>query len=121
MKKLAAIVVFIVPAVVWAEPRSGDTRFDSAALESHLTGRMIEFFDGSKSRYASDFTYGYTYVDDGPMWTGTWSTDDESRVCVAFDNGSARCDHIVLDGARTILITEDGERFPVRNQTVLPQ
>ncbi len=108
-----------VPSVGFAEPRASDTRFDSEALKAHLGGRVMEFFDGSKSSYSSDFSYAYTYVDSGPAWTGTWSTDNESRVCVVFDNGSSRCDFIVSDGDRTVLITEDGDRFPVRNLTVL--
>ena len=94
--------------------RPADLVFDRAEMKTLLSGQIIEFFDGSKSRYDADGTYGYTYTDDGPVWSGVWRTDAESRVCVDFDNGSSRCDHIVKDGERTILIIADGTRFPVR-------
>ncbi len=106
--------LLFVPTLAAAEPRAGDDVFDAVGLETHLSGRAIEFFDGSKSSFGADKTYGYTYTDDGPVWSGVWRTDADSRVCVDFDNGSSRCDHIVLDGDRTVLIIEDGTRFPVR-------
>lgn len=87
-------------------------------MQSLLSGQVIEFFDGSKSRYDVDGSYGYTYTDDGPVWRGRYETFDDSRVCVDFDNGSARCDLFVQDGQRLVLITADGTRFPVRNRSV---
>ena len=108
------ILALALPTLAFADPRPGDTLFDADGLNTHLSGRVIEFFDGSKSRFGKDRRYGYTYTDEGPVWVGVWRTDGESRVCVAFDNGSSRCDHIVLDGERTVLIVEDGTRFPVR-------
>lgn len=83
-----------------------------------LSGQIIEFFDGSKSRYATNGQYAYTYTDDGPEWTGTYRVADDSLVCVDFDNGSSRCDRFVRDGARVVLIIENGTRFPVRNRIV---
>lgn len=106
------------PVFAGAEPRDGDTVFSPESLAAHLSGQEFEFFDGSKSRYGADRRYGYTYTDDGPVWAGEWRTEAASRVCVAFDNGSSRCDVMVLDGERTVLIIEDGTRFPVRNLSV---
>ena len=62
--------------------------------------------------------YGYTYTDDGPVWSGDYSLHNDSRACVQFDNGSSRCDYYVRNGDRIELITTDGLRFPVRNQSV---
>lgn len=98
-----------------AEPRAGDTQLTATALRDLLGGQVVEFYDGSKSRYGADGGYGYTYTDDGPVWRGRYSTHDDSRVCVDFQNGSARCDWIVRDGERVVLITKDGTRFPIRN------
>ena len=114
MRRFLILPALFLPALAGAEPRASDQLFDADGLSTHLSGRVIEFFDGSKSRYGADRTYGYTYTDDGPVWSGIWSTDANSRVCVDFDNGSSRCDHIVLDGDRTVLIIDDGTRFPVR-------
>lgn len=98
--------------------RSTDTELDQMGLTELLSGQVIEFFDGSKSTYRQDGRYEYTYTDDGPIWAGAYRMEADSTVCVDFDNGSARCDLIVKDGTRLVLITTDGLRFPVRNITV---
>ena len=108
------------PAAAQEGLRDTDEVLDRAAMEALLAGQIIEFYDGSKSRYGSGGAYGYTYTDDGPVWAGRYSLHDDSRVCVAFDNGSSRCDLFVRDGERVVLITADGLRFPVRNRSVAP-
>ncbi|MEL6752728.1 MAG: hypothetical protein AAFO57_01780 [Pseudomonadota bacterium] len=89
---------------------------DAAELTDTLTGQVVEFFDGSKSRYSTDGSYAYTYADDDPPWTGQYTFNDDSTVCVAFDNGTARCDTFVFAGDRLTLIIADGTRFPVRGR-----
>ena len=116
--RLALHFCLIIAATAATAQRSGDTMLSNEALQDLLSGRVLEFFDGSKSRYGADGRYGYTYTDDGPVWTGDWRMEDGSRICVEFDNGSARCDMIVMDGERPVLIIEDGTRFPIRNLTV---
>ncbi|WP_095587340.1 hypothetical protein [Actibacterium ureilyticum] len=96
--------------------RPGDTRLSAAELSSHLSGQEVEFFDGSTARFGAGGDYAYRYVPDGPVWAGTYQTDDDSAVCITFDNGSARCDTFVRNGTRLYLITADGLRFPVRAQ-----
>ncbi|MEM6384848.1 MAG: hypothetical protein AAF718_01300 [Pseudomonadota bacterium] len=118
--RYALISVLISATSVWAQAglRANDTILTKAQLEDLLSGYLVEFFDGSKSRYASDGTYAYTYTDDGPAWTGAYRLLDDSLVCVDFDNGTARCDRFVMSGDRVVLIIENGTRFPVRNLTV---
>ncbi len=98
--------------------RSSDATFNESELSDLLQGNVIEFYDGSKSTYSADGTYGYTYTDDGPVWSGKYRFQQDSKVCVDFDNGSARCDIFVKNEGRIILIIDDGTRFPVRNITV---
>ncbi|MXQ08528.1 hypothetical protein GQ651_11790 [Alphaproteobacteria bacterium GH1-50] len=116
MRRFAILALALMPVIAQAQDgaRPGDRTFQSEALAARLSGQVIEYFDGSKSRYAADRRYGYTYTDDGPVWAGTWRTEGESRVCVAFDNGSARCDRMVENAGRLVLIIADGTRFPVR-------
>ncbi len=120
MKALTAIA-----AILWATTslaqdgqRASDTALDPHGLADLISGQALEFYDGSKSTYQASGRYGYTYTDDGPVWTGTYRMGDQSDVCVDFDSGSSRCDTIVMDGPRVVLITSDGLRFPVRNMTV---
>ena len=112
------LCLFALPAAAQDGVRASDQRLDQPALASLLTGQVIEFYDGSKSRYGADGRYGYTYTDHGPVWAGDYAIGNDSDVCVAFDNGSTRCDLIVKNGETIVLITTDGLRFPVRNQSV---
>lgn len=117
---LRVLVLLLMPATAFAQAgiRTTDTKFDEAGMAELLSGRLVEFFDGSKSRYGSDGSYAYTYTDDGPEWTGTYRVEQDSVVCVDFDNGSSRCDRFIRAGERLVLVIEDGTRFPVRNLTV---
>lgn len=118
MRYVLLFICAALPAFAQDGVRATDDVLDRAAMSELLTGRLVEFFDGSKSRYGRDGLYGYTYTDDGPIWSGRFEVFGDSRVCVDFDNGSRRCDQFVRDGDRVVLITEDGTRFPVRNLTV---
>ena len=118
MRLALFLCLLALPAAAQDGMRASDQRLDQLALTSLLTGQVIEFFDGSKSRYGVDGRYGYTYTDEGPIWAGDYTIGDDSDVCVAFDNGSARCDLIIMNGETIVLITTDGLRFPVRNQSV---
>ena len=97
-----------------AQVRSGDEVFDAGGLAGELSGTQLEFYDGSTAQYDADKGYVYRYTPDDRPFTGTWDTNDDSSVCVTFDNGSDRCDIIVRAAGRLVLITEDGVRFPVR-------
>ncbi|WP_434086028.1 hypothetical protein [Leisingera thetidis] len=95
--------------------RPGDTPFARHELEA-LPGRSFRFFDGGESLYGRDGAYAYTYSMDnggGTAW-GTYRIAGDGSICVDFANGFARCDLYVRNGSRVILITEKGERFPVR-------
>ncbi len=120
MKKTLTALFGLIAAPVFADAgiRGSDTILDGAGLAELLSGQVIEFFDGSKSTYQANGRYGYTYTDDGPVWAGDYALGADGEVCVAFDNGSSRCDTFVMDGTRAILVTTDGVRFPVRNITV---
>lgn len=120
MRLALFLSVLALPALAQDGTRQGDVVLDRAAMSSLLSGQIIEFFDGSKSRYDADGRYGYTYTDDGPVWAGRYEVFDGSRVCVDFDNGSQRCDLLVKASERLVLITADGTRFPVRNRSVAP-
>ena len=118
MKYAFALFALIASPAFADGVRDSDVQLDRAGMDALLTGKVVTFFDGSKSSYAPDGSYGYTYTDDGPVWRGQYTLGDDSRVCVEFQNGSSRCDMFVMDGERAVLITDDGIRFPVRNLTV---
>jgi hypothetical protein len=98
--------------------RATDRLIPMDELDSRLSGQVLEYHDGSKSRYTRDGTYGYTYTDDGPVWRGDYVVSGLGEVCVTFENGSSRCDLFVQSDTGLVLITAAGMRFPVRNITV---
>ncbi|MEL6516508.1 MAG: hypothetical protein AAFQ39_02250 [Pseudomonadota bacterium] len=114
--RIAVLFALLATAASAQGLRPDDRMMTSLELTDTLSGMVVEFFDGSKSRYQADGRYAYTYEDDGPAWTGAYTTHDDSTVCVAFDNGSSRCDTFVFAGERLTLIIEDGTRFPVRER-----
>jgi len=119
--RLGLIAFLYISAPALAEGgRDGDVRMAAADLAAVLAGRTLEFFDGSLARYDADRSYQYRYRPQDPPFVGTWDTNDDSEVCVLFDNGFSRCDRIVRAGGRLVLITGDGLRFPVRERRPNP-
>lgn len=100
-------------ATEW-QTKEGDRLLDRDELETILRGHEVEFHDGSRASYGADGSYGYLYAGDDSAHAGRFETGEDSAVCVTFENGAARCDLYVMNGARLILITESGLRFPVR-------
>ncbi|MGR3760819.1 hypothetical protein ACUXV3_11910 [Roseobacteraceae bacterium NS-SX3] len=101
-------------AADWAL-RTGDEPFSRSELAA-LSGQSFTFFDDGESRFGADGAYSYTYSaanGGGTAW-GSYRIAGDGSVCVDFVSGFARCDLYVRNGGRVILITEKGERFPVR-------
>ena len=101
-----------VAAQEW-QGRAGDQGFAPEALQDHLSGQVLEFFDGGQSRYDADGRYLWSYAGGGD-WYGTWEVSQDSVVCVTFVTEVTRCDRIVQNDGRTVVLTADGQRFPVR-------
>ncbi|MCK0150355.1 hypothetical protein MWU54_10000 [Marivita sp. S6314] len=96
-------------------PRSGDVLFDQTALDNRVRGETLIFFDDGQSRFFDDGRYTYTYANDGGTGYGYFEVTENSTICVEFVTGFSRCDLYVTDAqGRLILITEAGDRFPIR-------
>ena len=97
--------------------RDGDVVPDRATLSTTILDRDLEYYDGGISRYASDGTYAWTYAAEngGGIWEGDYVISPNATICVTFDTGIARCDMFVTAGDRLVLLTVDGQRYPVRD------
>lgn len=96
--------------------RTTDRVLDSGAMAADVVGRSHQFFDGGVSFFSVSGTYSYTYSDGGRAF-GSYALPnggEDGVVCSEFDNGFSRCDKYVHDGTRLVLLTEDGNRFPVK-------
>ncbi|WP_260106714.1 hypothetical protein [Phaeobacter inhibens] len=109
---------FPVPSDVLAQDgarRVDDQPYDEEALAA-LPGQSFVFYDDGEALFGDDGAYSYTYSaanGGGTAW-GSYRVAQDGRVCVTFVNGMSRCDQYVTNRDRTVVITSDGQRFPVR-------
>lgn len=95
--------------------RSGDAPIAAEALDARLRGQILTFFDDGQSHFYNDGRYTYAYdLGRGGYAYGYFEVTGDGTVCIAFVTGFARCDTYVENAGRLILVTEAGERFPIR-------
>ncbi|UWR42966.1 hypothetical protein K4F85_08865 [Phaeobacter inhibens] len=124
MKHLMLLAFFVligsfpVPSDVLAQDGAmwvDDQPYDEEALAA-LSGQSFVFYDDGEALFGDDGAYSYTYSaanGGGTAW-GSYRVAQDGRVCVTFVNGMSRCDQYVTNRDRTVVITSDGQRFPVR-------
>lgn len=94
----------------------GDVTLNSDDFDQIFVGNSLVFYDGGKSGFGPDGAYSYTY-DGGGTARGVFSVKDAGMICVDFDNGWSRCDTFVSNNGRLVLLTEKGERYPIKEVT----
>ena len=86
----------------------------SQAEVSEITERhLIEFFEGGQARYSAGGSYSYTY-ESGATAYGRFEVGPDGVVCILFRNGRDRCDMFVRSHGRLVMVTQSGDRFPIR-------
>ena len=112
----AMVLLLSLPAVAQSvDTRSHDTLIPASDLDDLLRGQELIFFDDGVSHFYNDGRYTYAYdLGEGGYAYGYFEITDDSTVCVDFITGAARCDALVENDGRLILITGSGDRFPVR-------
>ena len=117
MKLVALLVALATPAAAQEFAlRDGDTVPTNTALSAMILDRDLEYFDGGVSRYATDGSYAWTYAAEngGGVWEGKFLFSENATLCVVFETGIERCDMFVTSDGRLVLLTVEGQRFPVR-------
>ncbi len=92
---------------------SGDVALSDDELLALTSDQTLHFYEGGLSRYSTGGAYSYSYAD-GATAYGRFDVRADGLVCVEFVNGRNRCDRFVHSHGRLVLLTEDGDRFPVR-------
>ena len=87
---------------------------DRGAVLGLIEGRTLTFFDNGQSKFSVGGAYSYTYANGGGTAFGAYDVAEDGTVCIAFRNGFGRCDRYVQSGGRVVMLTEKGERFPIR-------
>ena len=117
--KLALLFVFFSGAAAadnW-NLRDSDQILDADALAGFADGGSITFFDDGVSLFSAGGAYSYTYANGGGTAFGRFRIEDDGVICIDYRNGFSRCDLYVRNGGRLVLLTEDGERYPVKAET----
>ena len=120
MRALTVLLAFLaLPAAAQDYAlRESDQRFDVPGLAEAITGRTLTFFDDGASRFSAGGSYSYTYGmrNGGGSQFGTFTVMPGGIVCILFRNGFDRCDMYVRARGQIVVLTEDGERYPVRSE-----
>lgn len=93
--------------------RDGETVLSGAELSDAIVGQPILFYDNGEARYSAGGAYSYTYYQ-GQTEFGAFTLQENGQACIAFENGFTRCDQFVRNDRGLVLLTEDGERYPIR-------
>ena len=117
--KITAFLILLTAPVAAQDfaLRDSDHVPSGASLSDTILDRDLEYFDGGISRYDTGGAYAWTYADNngGGVHTGVHDIGDAGMVCVTYDSGPERCDMFVMSGDRLMLLTDSGERYPLRD------
>ena len=97
--------------------RGSDAILDAAAMARIADGGSLRFYDDGLSRFSAGGAYSYTYANDGGTAFGRFRVEAEGIICIDYRNGMSRCDKYVRNDGRLVLLTTNGERFPVKEET----
>lgn len=109
----AMITPTLASAQAWAL-RDDDTLLTRDDVSELTAGRTLTFFDDGQSTFSVGGSYSYTYANGGGTAFGRFQVQDDGQVCIAYRNGFSRCDRYVRSLGKLVLLTEKGERFPIR-------
>ncbi|SFT33296.1 hypothetical protein [Sedimentitalea nanhaiensis] len=97
----------------WAV-RGGDIRLSAQDLRDLADGATLTYHDGGVSKFSAGGAYSYTYANGGGSAFGVFHIAEDGRVCINYRNGFSRCDIYVRKNGVLLMLSEAGERFPVR-------
>lgn len=93
--------------------RDSDRILTQAEVAALTQGRTLVFYDDGQSKFSAGGAYSYTYAS-GDSAFGRYDVAADGTVCIAYRNGFARCDRYVDSGGGIVMLTEKGERYPLR-------
>ncbi|MDW3224538.1 MAG: hypothetical protein R8G34_16940 [Paracoccaceae bacterium] len=97
--------------------RGDDRALSHAEVVALTDGQTLVFYDDGASQFSEGGAYSYTYAGGGTAF-GVYTIGPDGTVCIAYRNGFERCDRYVQSGARIVMLTQKGERFPLRPPAV---
>lgn len=113
-------VLLLLPVPVLAQDwalRDSDRALSQREVAVLTEGRTLVFFDDGQSKFEENGAYSYMYAS-GEAAYGRYRVEADGTVSIDYRNGFARCDRYVENGSRIVMLTEKGERFPLRPPTL---
>ena len=96
--------------------READQVLDADALGLIADGGSLTYFDDGVSLFSAGGSYSYTYANNGGTAFGQFRVAGDGQICIDYRNGFSRCDMYVRNAGRLVLLTEDGERYPIKRE-----
>lgn len=112
---------FVIPFLLLSTPAlaedfallEGDNVLSREDVVAMTERHLVEFYEGGQSRYSAGGAYSYTYQGGGTAY-GAYEIGPDGVICILFQNGRDRCDKFVRSHGRLVMITQSGDRFPIR-------
>ena len=112
---MLALIASTATAQDWSF-RDADEVLDAEALDQIADGGALTYYDDGVSLFSAGGSYSYTYANNGGTAFGRFRVEGEGQICIDYRNGFSRCDMYVRNAGRLVLLTEDGERYPVKKE-----
>lgn len=96
--------------------RTSDEVLDETSMARIADGASLTYFDDGISLFSVGGSYSYTYANDGGTAFGRFRLENNGVICIDYRNGFGRCDKYVRNAGRLVLLTEDGQRYPVKSE-----
>ena len=108
---LLGAIFLLIHDVAWAQ--------SPMQITGHtISGKKVTFANGSVMYYYQDGRY--RFEGRGRETRGSWSVVNDGSVCIAFVNGSRRCDVYHGEGSTLYLENSRGTRFKIIAVDKLP-
>ena len=116
MRSLIAFLLSTVAAAAQSNlpVQSGETALTRVEVIALTTDATLVFYDNGQSKFSTGGAYSYTYANDGGTAFGVYRIAPDGVVCIDYRNGRTRCDRYVRSRDRIVMVTETGDRYPIR-------
>ena len=118
MKKFGICLVLVFAAgAVMAQDwnlREQDIPLDQMQAQGLTAGSRLVFPDNGQSMFSVGGAYSYTFPGDGGTEFGRFTVEKDGRVCIDLYGGQSSCNLFVRRGELLLVITDRGDRWPIR-------
>ena len=94
--------------------RNADIPLDHFSATQLTAGSTLTFPDDSQSKFSVGGAYSFTLSNNRGTDFGLFSVESDGRVCIDFRNDTRQCNLFVRSGGLIVMLSDTGQRFPVK-------